>query len=29
LPLTVSGALAGRALGPRRGNGWLFLLERR
>jgi len=29
LPLTVAGALAGRALGPRQGNGWLFLLERR
>ena len=29
LPLTVAGALAGRAVGPRRGNGWLFLLERR
>jgi len=29
LPFTVGGALLGRAVGPRRGNGWLFLLERR
>ena len=29
LPLTVGGALASRAVGPQRGNGWLFLLERR
>ncbi|HUK62375.1 MAG TPA: methyltransferase domain-containing protein [Dongiaceae bacterium] len=29
LPLTVGGALIGRGVGPQRGNGWLFLLERR
>jgi 2-polyprenyl-3-methyl-5-hydroxy-6-metoxy-1,4-benzoquinol methylase len=29
VPLTVGGAVAGRAVGPQRGNGWLFLLERR
>ena len=29
LPLTVAGALAGRTVSPRQGNGWLFLLERR
>jgi SAM-dependent methyltransferase len=29
LPLTVTGALAGRVARPRRGNGWLLLIERR
>jgi SAM-dependent methyltransferase len=29
LPLTVAGALLGRAVGPRDGNGWLLLIEHR
>jgi 2-polyprenyl-3-methyl-5-hydroxy-6-metoxy-1,4-benzoquinol methylase len=29
LPLTVGGALAGRAVEPQLGNGWLLLIERR
>src|SRR6185369_4611277 len=29
LPLTVAGALLGRAVGPREGNGWLLLIEHR
>jgi SAM-dependent methyltransferase len=29
LPLTVGGALAGRLARPRRGNGWLLLIEHR
>lgn len=29
LPLTVAGALLTRAVGPRAGNGWLLLIERR
>jgi hypothetical protein len=27
--LTVAGALLTRAVGPRAGNGWLLLIERR
>ena len=29
LPVTVAGALLGRAVGPRDGNGWLLLIEHR
>ena len=29
LPLTVTGALAGRVVRPRQGNGWLLLIEHR